>query len=190
MGKDKFENEDLIQWGLPTDIWFHVDGLSSAHVYLRLPSTDFNIDNIPKSALEDCLQLVKHNSIEGCKLKSVKVCYTPWTNLEKTSTMEVGQVGHKSNKEMRYTHIEKDKEHIKALNKTMIEKTVDLELENNNYHREQLNKKKKAYEEMKKKAIEDEAIKKAEMKNRKFEYLNDCQNVTTNKNAAPDDDFM
>ena len=100
MGKDKFENEDLIKWGLPHDLWFHVDGLSSAHVYLRLPSTDYNIDNIPKEVLEECLQLVKHNSIEGCKKNSVKVCYTPWANLEKTSSMEVGQVGHKNNKEI------------------------------------------------------------------------------------------
>ena len=36
MGKDKFENEELIKHGLPTDVWFHVDKLSSAHVYLRL----------------------------------------------------------------------------------------------------------------------------------------------------------
>ena len=77
MGKDKFENEHLIKWGLPTDIWFHVDGLSSAHVYLRCPSEELtDIDNIPKDVLEECLQIVKHNSIEGCKLKSVKVCYT------------------------------------------------------------------------------------------------------------------
>ena len=37
MGKDKFENEDLIKWGWPEDVWFHVDDLSSAHVYLRMP---------------------------------------------------------------------------------------------------------------------------------------------------------
>ncbi|RLN66767.1 hypothetical protein BBJ29_000055 [Phytophthora kernoviae] len=37
MGKDKFENEDLIRYGFLEDIWFHVDDLSSAHVYLRLP---------------------------------------------------------------------------------------------------------------------------------------------------------
>lgn len=36
MGKDKFENESLIRYGLPEDVWFHVDNLSSAHVYLRL----------------------------------------------------------------------------------------------------------------------------------------------------------
>ena len=28
MGKDKYENEDLIKYGLPEDIWFHVDDLS------------------------------------------------------------------------------------------------------------------------------------------------------------------
>ena len=37
MGKDKFENEKLIEYGWPEDVWFHVDDLSSAHVYLRLP---------------------------------------------------------------------------------------------------------------------------------------------------------
>lgn len=36
-GADKYENEDLIKYSLPHDIWFHVDALSSAHVYLRLP---------------------------------------------------------------------------------------------------------------------------------------------------------
>ena len=36
MGKDKYENEELIKWAWPDkDIWFHVDDLSSAHVYLR-----------------------------------------------------------------------------------------------------------------------------------------------------------
>ena len=36
MGRDKHENEDLIKWGWPEDVWFHVDKVSSAHVYLRL----------------------------------------------------------------------------------------------------------------------------------------------------------
>ena len=25
MGLDKYENEDLIKWGWPEDVWFHVD---------------------------------------------------------------------------------------------------------------------------------------------------------------------
>ena len=36
MGRDKYENEDLIKYGWPEDVWFHVDKVSSAHVYLRL----------------------------------------------------------------------------------------------------------------------------------------------------------
>ena len=36
MGRDKFENELLIENGWPEDYWFHVDNLSSAHVYIRL----------------------------------------------------------------------------------------------------------------------------------------------------------
>lgn len=29
-------DEELIRWGWPEDVWFHVDKVSSAHVYLRL----------------------------------------------------------------------------------------------------------------------------------------------------------
>lgn len=32
----KFIDEELIKWGWPEDVWFHVDKHSSAHVYLRL----------------------------------------------------------------------------------------------------------------------------------------------------------
>lgn len=64
MGRDKFENEELIKYGLPTDLWFHVDDMSSAHVYIRLPE-DKSFDTIPEEILLDCAQLVKANSIEG-----------------------------------------------------------------------------------------------------------------------------
>lgn len=37
MGRDKFENEDLIAHAFPEDVWFHVSELSSAHVYVRMP---------------------------------------------------------------------------------------------------------------------------------------------------------
>lgn len=43
---------------------FHVDDLSSAHVYLRLPP-GVTMDKIPAAVLEDCSQLVKANSIQG-----------------------------------------------------------------------------------------------------------------------------
>lgn len=43
---------------------FHVDDMSSAHVYLRLPEGT-SLDDIPPGTLEDCAQLVKQNSIQG-----------------------------------------------------------------------------------------------------------------------------
>ncbi|KAG1670200.1 hypothetical protein FOA52_014976 [Chlamydomonas sp. UWO 241] len=99
MGKDKHENEDLIRYGLPVDVWFHVDNLSSAHVYLRLPE-GCSMEDIPEETLTDCAQLVKQNSIMGCKQNNVNVVYTPWGNLKKNSSMEVGQVGFNDQKKV------------------------------------------------------------------------------------------
>jgi len=88
VGRDKFENEELIAHGLPCDVWFHVDNMSSAHVYLRLQRGQ-TIADISKEELEDAAQLTKANSILGHKASSVTVVYTPWANLRKTSDMEV-----------------------------------------------------------------------------------------------------
>jgi len=84
MGRDKYENEELLKYGWNEDIWFHVEDHSSAHVYLRLPKGE-TIDDIPPGVLQDCCQLVKANSIEGCKLNNISICYTPWSNLKKNS---------------------------------------------------------------------------------------------------------
>lgn len=40
-------NESHYRFGWPEDVWFHVDKLSSAHVYLRLPQ-GMNIHTIPQ----------------------------------------------------------------------------------------------------------------------------------------------
>ncbi|ELU36404.1 cytoplasmic protein [Rhizoctonia solani AG-1 IA] len=86
MGKDKEESnsldEDLIRYGWPQDVWFHVDKLSSAHVYLRLPETIESWEKIPQDLLVDCAQLVKANSIEGNKKDNITIIYTPWDNLK------------------------------------------------------------------------------------------------------------
>ena len=46
---------------------FHVDKMSSAHVYVRLHKGQ-TIDDINEGLLEDCAQLVKANSIQGKSL--------------------------------------------------------------------------------------------------------------------------
>ena len=70
MGKDKYENEDLIKYGLPEDVWFHVDDLSSAHVYVRM-TPGMVVSDLPESVIQECASLVKANSIAGCKVRKL-----------------------------------------------------------------------------------------------------------------------
>lgn len=125
MGKDKYENEDLIKYGWPEDVWFHVDNLSSAHVYVRLAPGKTMAD-IPDEVVRDCAQLVKENSIEGCKKNSVPVIYTPWANLRKDGSMATGQVSfHNPADVKKYIVIEKDKETLRRIEKTKEEKCAN-----------------------------------------------------------------
>ncbi|KAM7538992.1 hypothetical protein Aperf_G00000055500 [Anoplocephala perfoliata] len=118
MGADKHENDKLIRWGWPEDVWFHVDKLSSAHVYLRLREGE-TIDDIPEAVVQDCAQLCKQNSITGCKQNDVTVVYTMWENLRKTADMEVGQVGFHNHKAVRRVVVAKrDSEILRRLEKT------------------------------------------------------------------------
>lgn len=64
MGKDKYENEELLKYGFPEDLWFHVKDFSSAHVYLRLQEGE-TYEKFSETAKNECCQLVKENSIEG-----------------------------------------------------------------------------------------------------------------------------
>lgn len=123
--QDKYENEHLIQYGLPEDVWFHVDDLSSAHVYLRM-KPGMTLDHIPPELLLDCAALVKANSIQGCKQSSVYVVYTRWKNLKKTSSMVDGQVGFHRPDNVRRMSVEKNGPVVRALEKTKREAFPDL----------------------------------------------------------------
>ncbi|KAI5121335.1 hypothetical protein M0805_000643 [Coniferiporia weirii] len=130
MGKDKVENEDLIKYAWPQDVWFHVDKLSSAHVYLRMPESLPSWEEIPEALLTDCAQLVKANSIEGNKKDNITIIYTPASNLKKTGDMAVGQVSFKSDKQVKRVYIAKRENVIvNRLNKTKVERVVDHEQE-------------------------------------------------------------
>ncbi len=136
MGKDKYENEDLIKYSLPLDIWFHVDSLSSAHVYLRLPD-GATMDTITPEALEDAAQLVKANSIQGCKVNNLSIVYTPASNLKKTPGMDVGQVGYHNEKNIKKMVVaKKDNDIVNRLNRTKRELYPDLEAEREAYDKE------------------------------------------------------
>ena len=128
MGEDKHENEHLIAYGLPEDVWFHVSDLSSAHVYLRMRRGQ-TLNDISPETINECAVFVKANSIKGCKERRVKIVYTRWKNLHKTPAMDVGAVGFKDESKCRYCFAEKDNAIVNALNRSKEERFPDLEAE-------------------------------------------------------------
>jgi hypothetical protein len=105
-------DEDLIKYAWPRDVWFHVDKLSSAHVYLRLPDFVPSWENIPQSLIQDCSQLVKANSIEGAFL-----------NLPKETDLHPFAIG---NKKDNLTIIYTPSENLKVYSKKSPEWNEDL----------------------------------------------------------------
>lgn len=178
MGRDKIENELLIKYGLPEDVWFHVDDLSSAHVYLRM-QPDMTLDDITDDLLLDCSALVKANSIEGCKKSSVYVVYTRWKNLKKTNDMVDGQVGFHRPDNVRRIQVEKNNTVVRQIEKTKIEKSSSnlYQEQQDRLHeieRQQKNEFKKQMKE--KQRMKEEAIK--EKQARSYDNIMKEENMT------------
>lgn len=191
MGFDKNENEELIRWGFPEDVWFHVDKVSSAHVYLRLHKGE-TLDDVPQTVIDDCAQLVKANSISGNKMNNVDVVYTMWDNLKKTAGMDVGQVGFHKNKEVRKVRVEKRiNEVVNRLNKTKEEKFPDLRASREDRDKQEREDQKQKLLDQKKKEKEEIEKREKEKEERSYDRLFKAENMTSNQDAANDsDDFM
>ena len=194
MGNDKFENEELIRWGWPEDIWFHVSKLSSAHVYLRLNEGQ-SIDEISSALIDDCCQLVKANSIQGNKLNNVEIIYTPWANLKKTPGMDVGQVAYHDNKAVKYLTVEKRiNAVINRLEKTKIVKNnVDLRAEREERDKKERAKQHKILKEQKRREKEELDRKEEQKRLQSYESVMKSDKMTSNKELTGqniDDDFM
>jgi len=136
MGKNKDENETLIKYMWPEDVWFHVDDMSSAHVYLRLQPGQ-GLDDIPPKVLVECCQLVKANSIKGNKLDGVTVIYTMHENLRKTPQMVAGEVGFHDEGAVRKVKVGKrDGPLLRKLAKTKEERHPNLKKDREDRDRE------------------------------------------------------
>jgi hypothetical protein len=193
MGNDKFENEELLKWGWPEDIWFHVSKLSSAHVYLRLKEGE-TIDDVPTALIDDCCQLVKANSIQGNKMNDVEIVYTPWTNLKKTASMDVGQVSFHNDKEVRKVKVEKRiNAIINRLEKTRVVKdNVDLRAEREARDARERAKQHQSIKEQKQREKEEQKRKEEFKRLQSYETVMKEEKMTSNKevNSNLDDDFM
>ena len=201
-------SEFLIKHGWPEDIWFHVDNLSSAHVYLRLPRgtparktyrETNNLDHLP-DALHECVQLVKNHSIAGCKQNKVDVVYTPWENLLKGGNMDVGAVSyHDMKRVVKVRNVTKDREAIKRIEKTeRVDDAYDYEGARAARDKEVTRARKQLA--LKRRNEEKEARKEMDARNyerdyeRIFEETREEENVVATKDLSSarafEDDFM
>ncbi|KAI1288330.1 Coiled-coil domain-containing protein 25 [Halotydeus destructor] len=194
MGIDKHENEELIRWGWPEDVWFHVDRLSSAHVYLRMKKGQ-TLDDIPSTLIDDCAQLVKANSIQGNKQNNLDVVYTMWSNLKKTQGMDVGQVGFYSDRAVRKIRVEKRvNEIVNRLNKTKVAKEdVDFREERESRDAEEREKAKARERELRKQEKDAQKEKEEQVRQRSYDGVMKVEKMKTNKDydsGDDSDDFM
>ncbi|TPX07847.1 uncharacterized protein E0L32_010422 [Thyridium curvatum] len=201
VGKDKFENEELIAHGWEEDVWvryltFHVDKLSSAHIYLRLREGE-TWDNIPQELLTDLGQLTKANSIEGNKKDNITIIYTPWSNLKKDGSMAVGQVSFKDQRKVKKILIaQRENPIVNRLNKTKVEKHPDLKQEKDDRLRELRKRDQQAQQQRKKEEarVMKERQEKKWQKDHAYDELFSEENMeaSSNQNRGDDweDDFM
>ncbi|CAH0025229.1 unnamed protein product [Clonostachys rhizophaga] len=218
VGKDKFESqqpslplsylfsiyeltlkvdEDLIKYGWEEDVWyFHVDKLSSAHIYLRMRDGQ-EWDKLPQELLVDLAQLTKANSIEGNKKDNITIIYTPWANLKKDGSMDVGQVSFKDQRQVkRILVVQRENPIVNRLNKTKVEKKPDFKQEKDDRLRE-LRKRDQAAQLIRKK---EEAKQAKEWQEKKYQkdhaydelFTEDNMAASSNqeRNADWEDDFM
>merc|ERR1711920_98808 len=137
--------------------------------------------------LMEMAQLTKANSIEGCKAAAVDIVYTPYLNLKKEERMDTGQVGFKDESfRTLMRNVEKDKEIVKALEKTR-EKKVNFAAEKEQRDAEERTRRRKFIEEMKAKEKE-ESKKHAEEKELKsyaaLQSLEKTSNVGVSKTGT------
>ncbi|GJD05356.1 Coiled-coil domain-containing protein 25 [Colletotrichum higginsianum IMI 349063] len=201
-------DEELIKYGWEEDVWFvalfHADKLSSAHIYLRLPDpkdasveSPMTWDAIPEPLLVDLAQLTKANSIEGNKKDNVTVIYTPWSNLRKDGSMEVGQVSFKDPRKVKKILVpQRENPVVNRLNKTRVERKPDLQQEREDRLKE-LRKRDQAASLARKREearIAQERKEKKWQKDHAYDDIFTEENMesTSNQNRDPDweDDFM
>ncbi|KAI9854097.1 MAG: hypothetical protein M1824_000609 [Vezdaea acicularis] len=187
VGKDKVERYVID---------FHVDKLSSAHIYLRM-NEGSGWDAIPPELLTDCAQLTKANSIEGNKKDNQTIIYTPWSNLKKDGSMAVGQVGFHDQKKVKKILVpQRENPIVNRLNKTKLEKFPDLRQEKEAHLKEIRERDRGAQRERQKEEarIAKERREKAWQRDHAYDEVFTEENLaqTSNEDRNPDfeEDFM
>lgn len=202
MGRDKHENDPLIKHSHPKNLWFHVDGVSSAHLYLQLDEDDqaktFDKLQVDSSVLDQVAQLTKANSIKGSKLNNVTIIYTPVDNLHTDGLMDVGTVTFHNPQKVKRIHVaKKDNAVLNRINKTRKEGTTEEFIANQQkMQREYLLKKRERERLWKSLELQIAKTHQAERERKKNPYgdlfSGESTELSSNDNRADnwEDDFM
>ncbi|KAI3548334.1 hypothetical protein CSPX01_03130 [Colletotrichum filicis] len=203
VGKDKFENEELIKYGWEEDVWVRkISSHNSSHIYLRLPdpkdpstTTPMTWDAIPEPLLTDLAQLTKANSIEGNKKDNITIIYTPWSNLKKDGSMAVGQVSFKDPRKVKKVLVaQRENPIVNRLNKTKVEKKPDLQQERDDRLKELRKRDQASTLERAKARVMQERKEKKWQKDHAYDdiFTEENMEATSNQNRDEnwEDDFM
>ncbi|KAK4866266.1 hypothetical protein LT330_008607 [Penicillium expansum] len=218
VGKDKFENEDLIKYGLDNDVWygqfsplrlattplaliplynlqFHVDNLSSAHVYRIAPSlqkrTPLKVS--PRQSIQPFGTGLEADFWKGNKKDNITIIYTPWSNLKKDGSMAAGQVTFHNHKLVRKIYVkQRENPIVNRLNKTRVEKFPDLQAEKEEDTKKKQRGDRKTRDEQrakeKKKQQEYEQLK--WQKDHAYDDMFTDENLEASNNQDRDEDFL
>lgn len=83
IGKNKIDNNDLIDEADKKDIWFHVQDMPSCHVLLK---HNINVKKYPQQVIKRCAYLCKIHS-KAKTLHKCNIIYTTISNITKTNHM-------------------------------------------------------------------------------------------------------
>ena len=151
-------------------------------MYLRRPYGQ-NISDVNPEAIAEMCQLVKHNSIEGCKASKVDVIYTEFSNLKKTAMMDVGAVTFFDQASvLKVKHVERDRDIVKRIEKTRRESNPDLAKMKEDRDLEEKNRRKKEAKDRIAKEKEEKKLREEEQERTSYRtFINNKTLATSNK---------
>lgn len=118
----------------------------------------------------------------GNKVNNIDVVYTPWSNLKKAASMDVGQVGFHNPKMVRTVRVEKRiNEVVNRLNRSKVERKPDLKAEREAVSAAERAERKLQLRDKKRREEMERLEKERQAELRSYKGLMVSENMTSNK---------
>nr|BAJ94149.1 predicted protein [Hordeum vulgare subsp. vulgare] len=121
----------------------------------------------------------------GNKMNNVEVVYTPWSNLKKATSMDVGQVGFHNHRMVHVLTVEKRvNEILSRLNKTRVERRPDLKAEKDASNAAEKAERKMQLKDKKRREEMERVVKERQAEIRSYKGLMVAEKMTSNRQIA------